>query len=132
MPDVKQMAQLCALVGHLNRFKLVQGGVSGDSNHTTEHHAMAKTHTYEDSEPISEVVTRTIGFVLLEASVEAEIFKTTLHECERRLVQRIGVLQPAFPDIGSVSVITTEEPPTSWILRLLRACDPGAYNQISS
>ena len=118
MPNAEQTAQLCALVGHLSQFRLTEGGMPRGDNSTTKLR-MAKTPTYENSEPITDVVTRIIGFALLEASVEAELFKKTLHECERRLVRRIEVLQPNFHDIGAVSVITTEEPPTSWISKLM-------------
>ena len=118
MPNAEQTAQLCALVGHLSQFRLTEGGMRRGDNSTTKPR-MARMPTYEDSEPITDVVTRIIGFALLEASVEAELFKRTLHECERRLVRRIEVLQPNFRDIGAVSVITTEEPPTSWILKLM-------------
>ena len=118
MPNAEQTAQLCALVGHLNQFRLTEGGMCRGDNPTTKPRPV-KTPIYEDSEPITDVVTRIIGFALLEASVEAELFKRTLHECEWRLVRRIEVLQPNFHDIGTISVITTEEPPTSWILKLM-------------
>ena len=94
MPNAAQMARLCVLVGHLNQFKLTEGRMHGGDDLTTEPHTTPKTSTYEDSEPITDVVTRIIGFVLLEASVETGLFKKTLHECERRLVQGIEVLQP--------------------------------------
>ena len=131
MPNAAQMARLCVLVGHLNQFKLTEGRMHGGDDLATEPHTTTKTSTYEDSEPITDVVTRIIGFVLLEASVETGLFKKTLHECERRLVQGIEVLQPNFNNIGPVNVITTEEPPRSWILRLLQACDLGTDKQIS-
>ena len=124
MPSVEQMAQLCTLVGHLNQFQLTKGRICRVNNHTeNEPHAVPlKTIISEDSDMITDTITRIIGFVHWESVVEGDLFRKALSECEQKLVQRIEVLQREFSDVGAINVtLTPEGPPMSWILEILRS-----------
>ena len=117
MPSIEQMAQLCTLVGHLNQFKLTEGRMLRVFNHMmNKPHTVPKTVVSEDSDTITDTITRIIGFVHWESVVEGDLFRKALSECEQKLVQRIEVLQREFSDVGAINVtITPEGPPTSWI-----------------
>ena len=123
MPSVEQMAQLCALVGHLSQFDLTKGRMHGVNSFTNKSHtAFPKTVVSEDSNLITDTITRIIGFVYWESLVEGGLFRKALSECEQKLVQRIEVLQREFSDSGAINVtLTPEEPPMSWILEILRS-----------
>ena len=121
MPSVEQIAQLCTLVGHLNQFKLTEGQIHGVNNDIAESCAVSKTVTREESDLITNTVTCIIGFVHWDSVIEGGYFRKALHESEQRLVQRIEVLQREFSQVEAISVtVTPEEPPSSWILRLIR------------
>ena len=123
MPSVEQMAQLCTLVGHLNQFQLTEGRIRSINNHMeNEPHAVPlKTVLSEGSGMITDTITRIIGFVHRESIVEGDWFRKALSECEQNLVQRIEVLQQEFSQVEAISVtVTPEEPPSSWLLRLIR------------
>ena len=120
MPSVEQIAQLCTLVGHLNQFNLTEGRMHG-INDTAESRVVSKTVTHEDSDLITNMITCIIGFVHWDSDIEGEYFRKALHESEQRLVQRIEALQREFSQVEAISVtVTPEEPPMSWILRLLQ------------
>ena len=123
MPSVERMAQLCALVGHLNQFDLTKGRMHGFNSFTNKSHAaFPKTVVSEDSDLITDTITRIIGFVYWESLVEGGLFRKALSECEQKLVQRIEVLQREFSDVGAINVtLTPEGPPMSWILEILRS-----------
>ena len=120
MPNAEQIAQLCTLVGHLNQFKLTEGRMHG-INGTAESRVVSKTVTHEDSDLITNMITCIIGFMHWDSVIEGGYFRKALHESEQRLVQRIEALQREFSQAEAISVtVTPEEPPMSWILRLLR------------
>ena len=120
MPNAEQIAQLCTLVGHLNQFKLTEGRMHG-TNDTTESRVVSKTVTHEDSDLITNMITCIIGFVHWDSVTEGGYFRKALHESEQKLVQRIEALQREFSQVEAISVtVTPEEPPSSWILRLIR------------
>ena len=124
MPSIEQMAELCALVGHLNQFDLTKGRMHGVNSCTNKSHAAfnPKTVVSEDSDSITDTITHIIGFVHWESIVEGGLFTKALSECERKLVQRIEVLQREFPNVGTIKVtLTPEGPPMSWILEILRS-----------
>lgn len=121
MPSVEQIAQLCTLVGHLNQFKLTEGQVHGVNDDIAESCAVSKTITHEEPDLITNTITCIIGFVHWDSVIEGGYFGKALHESEQRLVQRIEVLQREFSQVEAISVtVTPEEPPSSWILRLIR------------
>ena len=121
MPSVEQIAQLCTLVGHLNQFKLTEGQMHGINDDIAESCADSKTVTHEGSDLITNMITCIIGFVHWDSVIEGGYFRKALHESEQRLVQRIEVLQQEFSQVEAISVtVTPEEPPLSWLLRLIR------------
>lgn len=125
MPNVEQMAQLCTLVGHLNQFKLTEGRMRGTNEHIATSHTVSKAVVSEDSDPLTNMITRIIGLMHWDSLVEGGVFRKALHESEQRLVQRIEFLQRNFSDVDAINVtITPEEPPASWILGLLRSRYP--------
>ena len=112
------MAQLCALVGHLNQLDLTKGRMHRVNSFTNKSHTPfnPKTVISEDSDLITDPITRIIGFVHWESVVEGDLLRKALSECEQKLIQRIEVLQREFSDVGAINVtITPEGPPTSWI-----------------
>ena len=117
MPSVEQMAQLCTLVGHLNQFQLTKGRMHRVNNHTIDKPCtVLRTVVSDDSDMITDTITRVIGFVHWESVVEGDLLRKALSECEQKLIQRIEVLQREFSDVGAINVtITPEGPPTSWI-----------------
>ena len=124
MPSIEQMAQLCVLVGHLNQLDLTKGRMHRVNGFTNKSHTLfnPKTIISEDSDLITDTITRIIGFVYWESLVEGGLFRKALSECEQKLVQRIEVLQREFSDVGAVNVtLTPEGPPMSWILEILRS-----------
>ena len=88
----------------------------GINDDIAESCADSKTVTHEESDLITNMITCIIGFVHWDSVLEGGYFRKALHESERRLVQRIEVLQREFSDVGAINVtITPEGPPTSWI-----------------
>ena len=122
MPSVEQIAQLCTLVGHLNQFKLTERRMHGINDDIAgSSSSVSKTVTHEESDSITNTITCIIGFMHWDSVVEGGYFRKALHESEQRLVQRIEVLQREFSQVEAISVtVTPEEPPSSWILRLIR------------
>ena len=122
MPSVEQIAQLCTLVGHLSQFKLTERRMHGFNDDIAESSSsVSNAVTHKESDSITNTITCIIGFVHWDSVVEGGYFRKALHESEQRLVQRIEVLQREFSQVEAISVtVTPEEPPSSWLLRLIR------------
>ena len=128
------MGRLCAVVEHLDQFKLrvtkekIAKKADGVDDHTLKSHMTTKVPI-----PITDMITGIAGFVDYGCHKQGELFFRGLCECESRLVQRIKLLQLSSHSVSAINVITTtEKPPRPWIRNLLQACGIGADKQTAS
>ena len=128
------MGRLCAVVEHLDQFKLrvakekIAKKADGVDDHTLKSHMTMKVPI-----PITDMITGIAGFVDYECCRQGELFFRGLRECKSRLVRRIKLLQLNFHNVSAINVTTTtEKPPRPWIRNLLQACSVGADKQSAS
>ena len=129
IPDAELMGQLCALVEHLDQFKLRVAKKMDEADDSTLNSHM----TTKIPISITDMITGIAGFVDYECCRQGELFFRGLRECESRLVRRIKLLQLNFHNVSAINVTTTtEKPPRPWIRNLLQACSVGTDKQSAS